>query len=233
MDGLTQKEFARFLSVLDTDPNRAAEKYELLRRKLVKLFERQQCLHTEELADETLDRVVKRLQAEDIQNVSLFAYGVARNICLEAHRKKMKYISFEDHYKNEGPDSADSDPEERVLTELGNAQSLECLTRCLKLLPSGYRELIIEYYKGEKQERIKQRKNLAGRRGVSIEALRCEANKVRDKLRSCVTRCLKQRRQGNVIRPPEVTNPPKVTDFPEVANLKDKRIADEGGSADE
>jgi DNA-directed RNA polymerase specialized sigma24 family protein len=194
---LTREEFAKFLAALDPDRTRAAEKYEVLRRKLVKLFEYQKLIHIEELADETIDRLVKRLETEEIHNISLFAYGVARNICLEARRKKSKYISIQDHYNSsEELCAGDPDPEESIITELGNAQTLECLTKCLRSLPLGYHELIIEYYQGEKQVRIKRRKDLARKRGITIEALRCEANKVRDKLRCCVNRCLNVRRLG-------------------------------------
>jgi DNA-directed RNA polymerase specialized sigma24 family protein len=194
MNKLTREEFARFLAVLDSDPTRAAEKYELLRRKLVKLFDRQQFLHTEELADETLDRLVKRLETEQIHNISLFAYGIARNICFEARRKKSQCISIQDHYKNEELCTGDPDPEQSIITELGHAQTLECLTKCLRNLPFEYHELILEYYQEEKQARIKRRKDLARKRGITIEALRCEANKVRERLRGCVKRCLSVRR---------------------------------------
>ncbi|HZR27176.1 MAG TPA: hypothetical protein VFA71_00235 [Terriglobales bacterium] len=86
MNDLTREEFAKLLAALDSDRNQAAKKYEILRRKLVKLFERRQCIQTEELADETLDRLAKRLAAEPIQHVSLFACGIARKICFEVRR---------------------------------------------------------------------------------------------------------------------------------------------------
>jgi DNA-directed RNA polymerase specialized sigma24 family protein len=200
MDKLTQEEFAKFLAVLDCDRNRAAEKYEVLRRKLVKLFERQQCIHTEELADETIDRLAKKLGSDEIRDVSLFAYGIARNICLEVRRKTHRFVSIHD-YNREGLPSGDTDPEESIIAELGNARGLECLTKCLRSLPLDCHELIIQYYQGEKQARIRQRKDLASKLGISIEALRSEANGVRDKLRSCVNRCLSKRRQAAAARP--------------------------------
>jgi len=92
--------------------------------------------------------VVKRLETEDIQNISLFACGVARNISREARRKKCRYISFQDHYKSGDLCAGDPDPEGRIHTELGTAQNLECLMKYLKSLPLKYRELIIEYYQG-------------------------------------------------------------------------------------
>jgi RNA polymerase sigma factor (sigma-70 family) len=200
MNNLTREEFARFLTELDSDRRLAAEKYELLRRKLVKIFERQQCLHTEELADETMDRVAKKAGNRDIRDLSLFAYGVARNICLEAQRRKSRYISLQDHNQSEESFTGDADPEERILTDLDDAQNRECLTQCLGSLPLAYRELIIKYYQGEKQVRIKERRDLARSRGITIETLRCQANGVRDKLRSCVNRCLNRGGKANSAR---------------------------------
>lgn len=194
MNKLTREEFAAFLAVLDDDRSRAAEKYEVLRRKLVKLFERQQCIHTEELADETIDRLVKKLGSEQVRDISLFACGIARNICLEVRRKTHRLVSIQD-YNQDGLPSGDIDPEESIIAELGNARGLECLASCLESLPLDYHQLIIKYYQGEKQVRIKQRKDLAKKRGITIEALRSEANGVRDKLRSCVHKCLARKRQ--------------------------------------
>jgi hypothetical protein len=53
---LTPHEFETLLTRLDPDRDRAAQGYELLRRKLVKFFERNKCAGTEALADETIDR---------------------------------------------------------------------------------------------------------------------------------------------------------------------------------
>jgi DNA-directed RNA polymerase specialized sigma24 family protein len=197
MNNLTREEFAKFLAALDSDRNQAAKKYEVLHRKLVKLFERRQCVHPEEFADETIDRLVKRLGTAEIPDISLFAYGIARNICFEIQRKTHRLVSIQEHYWHEDLLVGDGDPEHNIIAVLGNAQNLGCLTKCLAALPLECHELIIEYYRGEKQERITQRKDLARKRGISIEALHTQANRVRDKLRICVTRCLRKRQQGS------------------------------------
>ncbi len=138
---------------------------------------------------------MKKLGTEQVRDISLFAYGIARNICLEVRRKTHRLVSIED-YNREGLPSGDTDPEESIIAELGNARGLECLAKCLRGLPLDSNELIIKYYQGEKQVRIKQRKELAKRRGISIEALRSEANAVREKLRSCMNRCLGKKQQA-------------------------------------
>ncbi len=204
MNNLTREEFAKFLAALDSDRSLAAKKYEILRRKLVKLFERRQCIHPEELADETIDRLVKRLGTAEITDVNLFACGIARKICFEVGRKADRLISIQEYYQRKDLLVGDCGPEQNIIAVLGNAQDLGCLTKCLAALPLERHELIIEYYRGEKQVRIKQRKDLAHKRGISIEALRSEATRVRNKLRSCVTRCLGKRQQREVPRPEPV-----------------------------
>jgi hypothetical protein len=54
--GLTPEAFDRFLGSLDIDRDRAGEKYENLRLKLLRFFEWRGALHPDLLADETLER---------------------------------------------------------------------------------------------------------------------------------------------------------------------------------
>lgn len=80
MHDLTEKAFARLLTALDINHDRAAEKYELLRRKLIKMFERRQCANSEELADETLDRLTGKMETELCSSVSsVVRLGVRQN----------------------------------------------------------------------------------------------------------------------------------------------------------
>src|SRR5438045_1046331 len=95
MNSLAPAEFERLLTRINADRNRAAEGYELLRRKLVLFFERTRCTRPDELADETIDRVATRLGAEEIRDLNLFAYGVARKVCLEVQRKQGRFIPLD------------------------------------------------------------------------------------------------------------------------------------------
>lgn len=51
--------FDNLLRLLDLDRDVAGDKYERLRRKLIKFFEWNACFPAEDLADETFDRVGK------------------------------------------------------------------------------------------------------------------------------------------------------------------------------
>src|SRR5215470_10383215 len=62
-------ELQNLLVRLDSDWNRAGEKYEELRRTLIKFFEWNSCFPAEDLVDETLDRVAKKLDVEEVRNV--------------------------------------------------------------------------------------------------------------------------------------------------------------------
>ena len=191
MNNLTQEEFEKFLARLDSDAERAAEGYELLRRKLVKLFERKKCLAPEDLADETIDRVAKRLEKEEIRDIASFAHGVALNVCMEFYRTRGRMFSIHDRNADEDSLVGTPDPERDIVDEIQNARALGCLQKCLRRLPPTHHQWILEYYQGEKQSKIRQRQDMANRRGISIAALRNEANGIREKLRKCFMKCLR------------------------------------------
>jgi len=58
--------YARLLRRLDADPNRAAERYQELRRLLIKFFFWNRASHPKDLADETIARVAEKA-VEDIR----------------------------------------------------------------------------------------------------------------------------------------------------------------------
>lgn len=196
MHDFTQQEFARLLTALDADHNRAAEKYELLRRKLIKMFERRQCVNSEELADETLDRLMRKMETEQIHDVNLFACGVARKIYHEGQKRVNRLVEINADHQSDRLSASYPDPEQSLLLDWRNDRGLACLTACLRRLREEDSRLIMEYYQEEKQERVQKRKALALRRGISIEVLRVEATRLRYKLRSCVSPCLNRRLQG-------------------------------------
>ena len=80
----TSETFARLLLSLDVERERAGEKYEDLRRTLIRFFEWRGAPFPEEHADETFNRVERKLGAGvEIKNIGGYAYQVARLIFLE------------------------------------------------------------------------------------------------------------------------------------------------------
>jgi hypothetical protein len=54
------------------------------------------------------------------------------------------------------------------------------------------RNLILDYYREEKDSKIDHRKELAERMGLGLNALRIQACRIRAKLQDCVFKCLTQ-----------------------------------------
>lgn len=176
--GLTQEAFEQLLRWLDADREQAGEKYEQIRFQLIKIFQSRGCLISEELADETFNRVAGKVH-EIAQTYSgdpaLYFYGVAKMVYLEyVRRKPVPAIS--------------QTPQAAVEDELKH----ECLEQCLRRLKDKDRELITIYYLGEKQAKIDHRKELARRMGVEPNALWVRMHRLRERLRKCVNDCLKQ-----------------------------------------
>src|SRR5438105_11686321 len=84
---LTADAFTKLLNRLGADQEQAGEKYETLRRTLVRFFEWRGVPFPEEQTDETFDRIARKLdQGIEIANISGYCYEVARLVCLEAFK---------------------------------------------------------------------------------------------------------------------------------------------------
>lgn len=181
---LTSEAFSKLLARLDADRERAGERYEDLRRTLIKFFEWRGAPFPEEHADETFNRVARRMdEGVEIKNVGGYCYEVARLVCLEVRRGGDG--RREPLEANTQSASGADDREAAVERE----RLLDCLERCLSRLPEESRALIVEYYRDERRDRIERRKSLAEALGLRREALANRAQRLRDKLERCVKRC--------------------------------------------
>ena len=107
--------------------------------------------------------------------------GVARLLLLEINKGRQR----------EQLALAEIGTASEVYEEADNDESrLTCLRSCLQTLSTDNRELIIEYYQGEKGEKIQNRKKLMDRLGVPVNTLRMRALRLREKLQSCVEECV-------------------------------------------
>ncbi|HEV2861123.1 MAG TPA: hypothetical protein VGX48_08965 [Pyrinomonadaceae bacterium] len=187
--GLTADTFAGLLSRLDADRERAGEKYEDLRRTLIRFFEWRGAPFPEEHADEVLNRLARKLgEGVEIRNVRAFCHEVARLVLLESAKGRdgrtepLESIKFE---PAASPDGASEEAEK----ELG----LACLEDCLRALPAESAGLILEYYRGGEGGQIERRKALAQRLGLRRDALANRVQRLRDKLERCVSDCLRKK----------------------------------------
>jgi RNA polymerase sigma factor (sigma-70 family) len=194
-EGASPEDLTRLLLRLDPDVTRAWEKYEDIRRQLVKFFEWNQCTGAEDLADQVLDRVAAKANSEEIQEVANYCFGVARFVCLEAHKKMQRETHSEDLPGGENalPDAHDQSAE--VVDRLYNERRLDCLKQCLAKLLPGDRELVIQYYSAEEEKQKTFRRQLAEKAGLKIGTLRVRTNRLREQLEQTVRRCLESRRQ--------------------------------------
>jgi DNA-directed RNA polymerase specialized sigma24 family protein len=178
---LTEEAFAKFLTCLDPDPASAGEKYEALRESLVKFLDWRGASFPEELADETFNRVTRKLdEGEIIRDLPTYCHGVARLVFLQSlERPDSKRVGLEGL-----PPIAVSAPEPDP-TEARR----ECLSRCLRQLSVDSRELIVEYYRKEGQQKSDHRVLMAERLGIPLNALRSRAQRIRDKLERCIMLC--------------------------------------------
>ncbi|MEK6278945.1 MAG: hypothetical protein AABN95_01180 [Acidobacteriota bacterium] len=180
---LTQTAFDNLLRRFASDRDEAAKQYENLRRKLVRFFEWRDLDAPEECADETIDRVARRLEeGKEIHNIAAFSYGVARKLFMERLRLR-ETTSVELENAREVPASTiteDPEPDKR----------LDCFDRCLDNLPEDKRALMIDYYQDEKRAKIDLRSQLAERLDIPLNALRIRVHRIRISLEACVNHCL-------------------------------------------
>src|SRR4029453_5040025 len=87
---LTEDAFEKLLAQLDADRERAGEKYERIRHKLIKFFEWRGGASPEEYADRSIDRVARRVYEGAELRVSdpyLYFHGVALKVLKEHWRE--------------------------------------------------------------------------------------------------------------------------------------------------
>ncbi len=177
---LDQTAFDRLLGWLHPEREQAGRKYEDIRVRLIRIFTCRGCHEPEDLADETINRVARKLaeiESDYEGNPALYFYGVAHKVHLEYLRKRPMPVTT---LPPAQPANADNEDE----------REYECLDRCMKGLPPDSRDLMLQYYQDEKREKIEHRKRLAAQLGIGINALRIRACRIRESLYHCVRNCL-------------------------------------------
>ena len=178
--------FNKFLAWLDGGVDSEGRNYLEIRERLVSFFDRKNCLNADELADETLNRVARRLEEEgkiESETPAKFCYITAKFVFMEYLRSAEKVSVPIDDVLLKSSDSSDN--EERELKE----KRLNCLEHCTEKLETENRQLIFGYYFGEERIKIENRRSLAQHFGITLNALSIRACRIRDKLEACVKKC--------------------------------------------
>jgi DNA-directed RNA polymerase specialized sigma24 family protein len=188
----SKEAFERLLASLDGNREAAGRKYENLRRKLIEFFEARGSRWPEEHADETFNRVARKVtEGENVQDLNRYSYGVARLLFMETLRAR-ETEPIADDLAPLSLTAADHEENERFRQE--QEGRLECLEDCLSKLPAANRACIIEYYREENGVKIEQRKRQAEALNMSLNALRLRASRIRAELGHCVHSCLARSR---------------------------------------
>jgi DNA-directed RNA polymerase specialized sigma24 family protein len=192
-EGLTQLAFSRLLEWLDDGVDSQGETYLEMRRRLVMYFDRRNRLSADELADETLNRIGRTLEKTTItiRPPARYCYVVAKFVLLEDFRRERQHVALDESRSEAsaiGPRLARVD-DGMALTE----RRLECLDRCLDELKPEQRELVVDYYRDTRRQKIERRREIAKRLGISMNALGIRACRIRSALETCVESCRKER----------------------------------------
>ncbi|HWN09515.1 MAG TPA: hypothetical protein VNO50_09660 [Pyrinomonadaceae bacterium] len=174
---VTREKFANFLAWLSPDSDRAGEEYERLRFRLCTFFAQRRCNFSDELADETINRVILKVADEKVESKLAYCYGVAKNIYRESLRKQPALVDIDDVI------IAAKEPEEPSF-------SSDCLDECLQKLPSENRNLLLEYFSEAKRTKIELHQRISESLKTSQTALRMRVMRSKQKLKVCVQECM-------------------------------------------
>ena len=167
-----------FLAWLDPNDEKAGEEYERLRFRLCTFFSQRHCSFADELADETINRLILKVAEEKIENKLAYCYGVAKNVYRESLRKERIHLDIDDVTI-----AAKAEPEEQSF-------SSECLDKCLAKLSSESRNLLLDYFSEAKLKKIQLHRRISESMKMTQTALRMRVMRSKQKLKICVQECM-------------------------------------------
>jgi len=183
---ITQSEFDQLLEWLSSDREDAARAYERIRSGLIRFFRFRGCGEAESLADETINRITRKLSKlvlNDGIQTSTYFYSFASKIVLEEKRRNRKITTLDSIDRTLFDMSPNSYDESREIQHT-------CLDSCMASLPAAERGLLISYYSKEKTAKIEVRKTLADDMNLTVAALHTKVHRMRLNMRECISKCL-------------------------------------------
>lgn len=170
----------------DGDGPSVIDRFRALQSKLIFYFERRHCFDPEELADETLERVMKKLcEGTEVSDLTSYSYGVARNVFYEYLRRERSKKKYSDQQRHRPEAVADGDDEAEA-----RERELRCLEGCMARLKEPERGLLFEYYKYKGQRKVPHRQTLAEQLNISREVLTLRIFHLKRRLKTCIQDCL-------------------------------------------
>ena len=166
-----------FLAWLSPNNESAGEEYERLRFRLRSFFSLRHCCFADELADETINRVILKSSEGKIENKAAYCYGVAKNVYRESLRKERIHLDIDE------VTIATKAPEETSF-------SRECLDKCLEKLSPENRDLLLDYFSETKLRKIELHRQISESLKITQTALRMSVMRSKQKLKICVQECM-------------------------------------------
>ena len=177
--------FDKLLDQFSADRDEAAVQYDLTRRKVVRYFEWRSVRAADACADETMDRVARRLdEGKKIDKLMAYIFATAHHIHQEVLKAESERgaIPMEDaplaYLQQKEPEIVD--PDVRLI----------CFDRCLTELGDENQKLILGYYEGEGRAKIDNRLALAKKLKIPLNALRIRVHRIKRALEDCIADCL-------------------------------------------
>jgi hypothetical protein len=191
---------------LDRDPARAADRYVLLWGRLEKFFERRQCIDAGALADNCITLLGRRLEKIHIDDVELYALGIARRIYW-----RYLHTLRGDRGTDDVELVGDQDPARSLQEQLDAERLRDCIQICVQGLSRSDRETLA-IGSGEDAPGLVEARATTARRlsidegdlgttsardrlaqdlGITEDALKKRIHDARRKLRVRVSNCLK------------------------------------------
>jgi DNA-directed RNA polymerase specialized sigma24 family protein len=177
--GLGADALEGLLARLGPDREAAAGEYQRLHRRLLAFFESHGSLEPGRDADETLDRLARKLrEGHVIRDVPAYLHGLARNVLREVWRRARR------------EEGARETLRAVARAPLPDARLWSCFDRCLAELGPERADLLVAYYAAARTSNRAWRVQLAASRGLSLNALRIRVFRAREALRESLARCL-------------------------------------------
>jgi RNA polymerase sigma factor (sigma-70 family) len=192
--GVSAESFNRFLALLSPEPDEAAKEYLSLRSRLLMYFQARESSDPQEMADDTLERLIRRFGETEyeILDIRAYALGIAKNVVMEDQRT-VKIVPLDSQrldlwsFHEQSQDTTESKHAQRKLDD--------CFQKCLSHLPAEMRELLLNYYSVERKP-MDIRQELANELGLSLNALRVKIHRERSNLHHCIRHCVQERDIG-------------------------------------
>jgi RNA polymerase sigma factor (sigma-70 family) len=183
--------FQRLLQALSPEPAEAASRLAALLARLQKFFLWSRFDAPDDLAWEVLSRVARKLlEGEPIVNIEAYSSGVARLVAKEAHTR----LRRESEALREFERSIEQNhPHELQGAALRSERASGALEACLNELSPQNRDILLRYYEGDEGARIRNRQQLAAQLGISLNALRNRALRLRERMEKSLREALNLR----------------------------------------